>query len=172
MVDFNKNILSQIDLHYGKVSMPKGFEINNNILTENILKQELTNSPFTFTKEWDKLNRYIVEHLTVEQDLKLINKLIIGNSYKPETVSLPICFADPLDLRNSPDYVMLYGVSTQSCFIKIYYDNFTHNKLILKNLTINKYSIDRFKPKNLSYNSVNFSLVSGLLLAPGRKPPR
>ena len=56
MVDFNKNILSQIDLHYGKVSMPKGFEINNNILTENILKQELTNSPFTFTKEWDKLN--------------------------------------------------------------------------------------------------------------------
>ena len=165
MVDFNKNILSQIDLHYGKVSMPKGFEINNNILTENILKQELTNSPFTFTKEWDKLNRYIVEHLTVEQDLKLINKLIIGNSYKPETVSLPICFADPLDLRNSPDYIMFYGVSTQSCFIKIYYDdnrrkNRTWDIELKQNYFIIFPSMQKYCIINNQKNSLNFILTT------------
>jgi hypothetical protein len=32
---------------------------------------------------------------------------------------------DPVDLRNSPDFVLLYGVKIKkdSCFIRIYYDD-------------------------------------------------
>lgn len=123
MVDIKEIILSKINLITGTVSMPKGFEIDNNLLVENILKSKLTDSPFPFSKDWDKLNRFIVEHIIVEHNINLVNKNIFANYYKPETTSLPIQNCDPLDYRNSPDYTCLYGVSTESCFIKIYYDD-------------------------------------------------
>ena len=30
---------------------------------------------------------------------------------------------DELDLRNSPDYTMLYGVNVDKCSVRIYYDS-------------------------------------------------
>ena len=123
MVDIKQTILSKINLITGSILMPKGFEIDKDILVDNILKSNLTDSSLPFTKEWDKINKYIIEHILVEENIILYNKESFGNMYKPETTSLPIQNLDPLDYRNSPDYVCLYGVSTKSCFIKIYYDD-------------------------------------------------
>jgi len=123
MVDIEKNILSKIDLYSGKILMPKGFEIKKDILQNDIIKHNLNDCPFPFSREWDKLNTYLNEHIRVEYKFNLINKLTTGYMFKPNEVSYPEKDIDELDLRNSPDYTMLYGVSLNNCLIKIYYDD-------------------------------------------------
>jgi len=122
-VEIKKNILSQIDLYYGYVSMPKGFEINQNKLSSDILKSKFTNSEFPFSKTWDMLNTYIREHINVEYGFQLINKQTWGDMYKANQQTIPLLNINPVDLKNSPDYTCLYGVKVDKCFVKIHYDN-------------------------------------------------
>ena len=54
-----KKVLSEVSLYYGKVSMPKGFEIDRSVLATKILNQSfknLTDSSvnFPFSKSWRK----------------------------------------------------------------------------------------------------------------------
>ena len=49
-----KIVLSEIDLHYGKIDMPKGFEIDRDKLQKDILLSNIKNCEFPFSKEWDK----------------------------------------------------------------------------------------------------------------------
>ena len=37
--------------------------------------------------------------------------------------NLPESETNKVDLRNSPDYVMLYGVDVENCNVRIYYDD-------------------------------------------------
>ena len=111
----HKKVLSEIDLHYGKIDMPKGFEIDRDKLQSDILSSQIKNSTFPFTRELDKLNTYIREHINVEYQFTLVNKEIWGNAYKPKELSIPLLNIDPVDLRNSPDYTFLYGVNVKDC---------------------------------------------------------
>ena len=61
-----KNKLSEIAIYYGDVSMPKGFEIDRNKLQEDILKHQIQDCPFPFSREWDKLTTYLREHINLE----------------------------------------------------------------------------------------------------------
>jgi hypothetical protein len=123
MVDIKKNILSQIDLYSGTISMPKGFEIDKNTLQQDIITQQIQDCPFPFSREWDKLNTFLREHILLEYNFTLINKLTVGYMFKPNEISYPEKDVDELDLRNSPDYTMLYGVSLNNCSVRIYYDS-------------------------------------------------
>ena len=116
-----KNKLSEIAIYYGDVSMPKGFEINCNKLQEDILKSQINNKDFPYSREWDKLNTYLREHINVEYGFCLINKKTWGNVYKPKEISIPLLNIDPVDLRNSPDYTLLYGVNVKDCSVRIHY---------------------------------------------------
>ena len=118
-----KKVLSEIALYYGDVSMPKGFEIGRNKLKEDILKSQINNKDFPYSREWDKLNTYLREHINLEYGFCLINKETWGNVYKPKEISIPLLNIDPVDLRNSPDYTLLYGVSVKDCSIRIHYDD-------------------------------------------------
>jgi hypothetical protein len=118
-----KNILSQIVLYHGDVSMPKGFEINRNKIQEDILSSNINNKEFPYSREWDKLNTYLREHINVEYGFQLVNKKTWGNVYKPQEISIPLLNIDPVDLRNSPDYTLLYGVNVKDCSVKIHYDD-------------------------------------------------
>ena len=69
------------------------------------------------------LNTYIREHIGVEYDIRLINKETWGNVYKPNEITIPLLNIDPVDLRNSPDYTLLYGVGVKDCMVKIHYDD-------------------------------------------------
>jgi len=122
-VEIKKNILSQIDLYYGNVSMPKGFEIDRDKLSEDILQSTLNDSEFPFSKTWDMLNTYIREHINLEYGFQLINKKTWGNIYKPNQNTKPLLNIDSVDLRNSADYTLLYGVKTNNCFVRILYDD-------------------------------------------------
>ena len=118
-----KKILSEINLFYGDVSMPKGFEIDKNKLSTDTLKSQIEGKEFPFSRTWDMLNTFIREHINVEYDLKLINKETWGNSYKPNETTIPLLNIDPVDLRNSPDYTCLYGIKVNKCMVRIHYED-------------------------------------------------
>ena len=123
VVGMQKKVLSEIDLYYGDVAMPKGFEIDRDKLQTDILSSPINNKEFSYSREWDKLNTYLREHINVEYGFQLVNKKTWGNVYKPKEISIPLLNIDPTDLRNSPDYVLLYGVNVKDCSVRIYYDD-------------------------------------------------
>ena len=120
-----RNILSNISLYYGQIEMPEGFAINREKLREDILSFTVNNTEFSFSKSWDMLQTYIREHINLEYNFTLVPKKTIGNIYKPNQHSHSYLQVDPVDLRNSPDYVMLYGVNVgkDSCKVYIEYDD-------------------------------------------------
>ncbi len=118
----HKKVLSEIALHYGTIDMPKGFEINRDKLQSDILSSQIKDLKFPYSREWDKLNTYMREHINVEHNFSLINKETWGNVYKPKEISIPLLNIDPVDLRNSPDYTFLYGVNVKDCSVRIHYD--------------------------------------------------
>ena len=69
-----KKVLSEIGLYYGDVAMPKGFEIDRDKLQSDILKSQIKNKEFPYSREWDKLNTYLREHINVEYGFQLVNK--------------------------------------------------------------------------------------------------
>ena len=117
-----KKVLSEIDLHSGIINMPPKFEINSEKLQEDILSSQLKNEELPYSREWDKLNTYMREHVNVEYGFVLINKRSWGNVYKPKEISIPLLNIDPIDLKNSPDYTFLYGVNVKNCGVRIHYD--------------------------------------------------
>ena len=121
----HKIILSQIDLHFGQVEMPKGFEIDREKLSSDILTSTIYNREFPFSRSWDMLQTYLREHINLQYGFTLVHKKTIGNIYKPRQYSNSLLQIDPVDLRNSPDYVMLYGVNVgkDSCKVFIEYDD-------------------------------------------------
>ena len=118
-----KKVLSKIDLHYGTIDMPKGFEIDRDKIQKDILNSQITDSPFPFSREWDKLSTYIREHMNLEYQFTLVNKETWGNVYKPQEISIPLLNIDPIDLRGSPDYTFLYGVNVKDCSVRIHYED-------------------------------------------------
>jgi len=118
-----KKVLSEQALYFGNVDMPKNFEIDQKKLTQNILESNFTDKEFPFSKTWDMLNTYIRDHVNVEYNINLINKQSWGDIYKPNQMSMPLINVDPVDLKNSPDFTMLYGVSVKNSMVRIHYED-------------------------------------------------
>ena len=118
-----KKVLSEIDLYYGMIDMPKGFEINREKLQSDILSSQIKNSEFPFSRTRDMLNTYLRDHVNLEYGFTLVNKETWGNIYKPKEISIPLLNIDPVDLKNSADYTFLYGVNVKDCMVKIHYDD-------------------------------------------------
>ena len=118
-----KKVLTEQALYFGDVSMPKGFEINYYQLSHDTLQSNFTNEKFLFSRTWDMLNTYIREHINLKYTINLINKDTWGTIYKPLEISTPLLNVDPVDLRNSPDYTLLYGVQVKDCSVRIHYDD-------------------------------------------------
>jgi len=121
----HKKILSEVSIHYGEVKMPKNWKINQDQLIKDILLQKSLCQDFPFSRNWDILNTYIKDYFNLKNNIQLINKKTWGDIYKSKESSFPLLQVDPVDLRNSPDFVLLYGVKIKkdSCFIRIYYDD-------------------------------------------------
>ena len=121
-MEMKKKVLAEIDLYYGDIEMPKGFEIDCKKLQTDILNSQINNKKFPFSRTWDMLNTYLREHIKLEYGFTLVNKASWGNVYKPEEISVPLLHIDPVDLKNSPDYTLLYGVNVKDCSVRIHYD--------------------------------------------------
>ena len=69
------------------------------------------------------LNTYIRDHINLEYSLNLINKDTFGDIYKPKETSQPFINVDPVDLKGSPDFTLLYGVQVKDCMVRINYED-------------------------------------------------
>ena len=118
-----KKVLTEQALYFGDVSMPKGFEIDRDKLSGDILQSTFTDSEFPFSRTWDMLNTYMRDFIGLDYNINLVNKNSWGDIYKPNQTSKPLLNVDPVDLRNSPDFTMLYGVKVDKCWVKIYFDD-------------------------------------------------
>ena len=118
-----KKVLTEQSLYFGNVNMPKNWEIDRNELSGYILQSNIRNSEFLFSRTWDKLNTYIRDFIKVKHDISLVNKDTFGNIYKPGETSQPFINVDPVDLRNSPDFTLLYGVKVKDCNVRIHYED-------------------------------------------------
>ena len=156
-----KKVLSEIALYHGDVAMPKDWEIDPIDLAHHILHSQLQNKEFLYSKTWDKLNTYIREHIKLEYNINLVNQKTWGNIYSPHETTLPLLNVDPVDLRNSPDYTLLYGVKVKDCNVRINYDDnrkkgrswdiaLTNNKFIMFPST-NMYSISNDQKDSLNF---------------------
>ena len=118
-----KKVLTDQSIYYGNVSMPKHWEIDQIELSHYILQSNLTDTKLKFSKTFDKLNTYIKDFIRLEYSINLVNKETWGNIYKPNETTTPLLNVDPVDLRNSPDFTMLYGVKVKDCNVRIHYED-------------------------------------------------
>ena len=119
----NKKVLTEQALYYGDVSMPEHWEIDRVELVHHILHSSLTNKKLQFSQTFDKLNTYMRDFIGLEHSINLVNKSTWGNIYKPNETTIPLLNIDPVDLRNSPDFTLLYGVKVKDCMVRIHYED-------------------------------------------------
>ena len=155
-----KKVLTEQALYYGDVTMPKDWDIDRDKLLNDILQSKIKNTEFPFSIPWDMLNTYICEHINLEYKIQLIYKKTWGDSYKPNQQTKPLLTVDPVDLRHSPDFTLLYGVNVNNCSVRIYYDSnrrkgrswdipLTNNKFIMFPST-NMYTLTNKQKESLN----------------------
>jgi hypothetical protein len=83
----HKKVLSEIDIYFGQIEMPEGFEIDREKLCTDILLSTIYNREFPFSRSWDMLQTYLREHINLEYNFTLVNKKTIGNIYIPRQYS-------------------------------------------------------------------------------------
>jgi len=118
-----KKVLSEQAIYLGDVKMPLGYEIDPFEMSKAIFESTYTGKEIPFYKTWDRLNKYIIEHLRVKYGLRLVNKKTWGTMYLPDEKSNPLRETDLNDLKNSPDFVCLYGINAADVTVRIYYDD-------------------------------------------------
>ena len=156
-----KKVLTEQALYYGDVAMPKDWDIDRDKLAEDTLKSQLTNKQFPFSRTWDMLTTYIRDHVKLNYGFSLVNKETRGNIYKPGETTIPLLNIDPIDLRNSPDFTLLYGVKVKDCMVRIHYeDNRRKGRSWDITLTNNKFimfpSTNMYYLTNNQKDSLNF----------------
>ena len=157
----HKKVLSEVSLFYGDVEMPKGWDIDRDKLSSDILQSSFTNKEFPFSRTWDMLNTYMRDHIGLEYGINLINKKTFGDIYKPTQTTSPLLQIDPVDLRNSPDFVLLYGVKVDKCMVRVHFeDNRRKGRSWDIELTNNKFimfpSTNMYFITNNQKDSLNF----------------
>ena len=118
-----RQVLTEQSLFYGDIDMPKGFEIDQEKLTNDILQSTFNSKEFPFSRTWDMLNTYMRDFIGLDYGINLVNKSTWGKNYKPAETTIPLLNIDPVDLCNSPDFTMLYGVKVKDCFVRIHYED-------------------------------------------------
>tara|TARA_R100001377_G_scaffold28389_1_gene15344 strand:+ start:676 stop:1179 length:504 start_codon:yes stop_codon:yes gene_type:complete len=118
-----KKVLTEQAIYCGDVSMPKHWEIDRVDLAHHILNSTLNNKEQEFSQTYDKLTTYVREHILIKHNICLVEKKTWGNIYKPNETTTPLLEVNPVDLKNSPDFTLLYGVKVKNCNVQIHYDD-------------------------------------------------
>jgi len=118
-----KKVLSEQALYYGDVDMPKGWDVDREALINDALLAKIKKQNFPFSKNWDRLNLYIKEHIGLDYGVTLVYKNNWCSYYKPEETTKPFINVDAVDLKNSADFTCLYGVKVKDCDVTILFDD-------------------------------------------------
>jgi hypothetical protein len=165
-----KKVLTEQALYHGDVSMPKDWEIDEIDLAHHILHSTFKDTAVLPSRTLDKLNVYIKDFINLKYDIRLIEQKLWGNIYKPQQKSNPLLHVDPVDLKNGPDFILLYGVQVEDCNVRIHYDDnrrkgrswdmpLTNNKFIMFPST-NMYYITNDQKDSLNFiQSITYEYV-------------
>ena len=131
-----KKVLSETDLYIDSVHV---IEIDRNKIKSGIINSFVAEKRLSKNKKdynyedfevplsipLQQLKAYIKDHFRVDYDKTLIPQKDWGNIYNTHESSLNRSPVDPELLKNSPDYVCLYGVDVakDSCELVIEYDD-------------------------------------------------
>jgi len=118
-----KKVLSEQGIYFGEVKMPKGFDINRFDLILSGFSSLLKNEKIKFSKNFDQLNKYIIDHIRLNYNVNLVNQDTWFDMFSSNEKTDPLLNVDPVDLRNSPDYTLLYGLGTSNCHVRVYFDD-------------------------------------------------
>jgi len=156
-----KKVLTEQAIYTDEIKLPKGFEINPFDLSQGVLKKLFLDKNSIQSKHFDQLNRYIIENCELRHKLKLINKKTWGTIFTPNEEYTCLSSVDPIDLKNSPDFVCLYGINTEECYVTIFYhDNRRKGKNIKLPLKYNSFimfpSTNTYTISNNQKSSLNF----------------
>ena len=84
-----RQVLTEVDLHYGIIDMPKGFEIDSDQLIKDTLNHKIYSKEFPFSRTLDMLHTYLREHITLEhqftlvdQEFKILNFCLYPKTFK------------------------------------------------------------------------------------------
>ena len=131
-------VLSKINLIYGFIDSPKGFKINRTKIKEDIIQSffKKDNVP-SYNPQYNKnnfiidqsqpliwLQDYLRDHINCEFGFTLIPKISYGTVLATNEQTILKNNVDPVDLRNSSDFTLLYGVDLkQPVEVVIEYDD-------------------------------------------------
>lgn len=121
----NKTTLSELAVYDGNLNLPNGLEFNKESLRADILVYSSTDKPFPYSKNLDILDNYVSDYFNLKDKKYLIRRNISGIILNRNEQTEYLLEADPMDLRNATDYVMLYGVKVKdgSCNVVFKYDD-------------------------------------------------
>jgi hypothetical protein len=125
-MEIKKIKLSEKIIYHGEVKMPEGFELDNSSFVKDIfLSQFYKNYKAPANIEQQRLHTYINEFINLKFKINLISLNSYGLFFEKNEKSKTILEINRLNLHESPDYVMLYGVEIddKSCIINIKYDD-------------------------------------------------
>lgn len=123
----HKKVLSEIDLYFGMVDMPKYFEINREELKSNLLSSVLKDkyfsnssvisTPFDYKmlngKAFTMLNTYLIENFRLKHEVNIINSFNFGSIFNEKESSITKNLVNEHDLSSSPDYTCIYGIELE-----------------------------------------------------------
>ena len=166
-----KLTLTEQSIYHGDISMPKGYEINTTELCLKAFESYLTGKKVIHSKEWEKLNRYIVENIRLRFKRVISFRDRYDHIYLPNEISEPQLNLDFTNLPESPDWVVLYGMKVEDCNVTILYDDnrkknlkwtipLTDNKFIMFPAS-NQYFISNTQKANLNFIMFNTYVTIG-----------
>lgn len=144
--------LTEQSIYHDDILMPKGFEINTNELCLKAFEGYLKGKKFIYSKEWEKLNTYIIENMRLRYKRNIENRDTYNQIYLPNEITEPQLNIDYTDLPKSADWILLYGVRVKDCNVTILYDD---NKK--KNL---KWTIPLTDNKFIMFPASNYYFIS------------
>jgi hypothetical protein len=75
---YAKESINRTKFIFGDIDMPKGFEIDQEKLTNDILQSSFSNKQFPFSRTWDMLNTYMRDFIGLDYGINLVNKSFLG----------------------------------------------------------------------------------------------
>ncbi len=78
-----KKVLTEKAIYFGKPSMPKGYEIDNESLFVDIAGSNAYDIKFPYSKPWQLLTTYVTEHINLHFGISICNAETWGEVIYP-----------------------------------------------------------------------------------------
>lgn len=183
-----KQILSEIDVYYGTVDMPKHYEINREELKASLLSSVLKDKFFKNDiviqnsndfemlngKAFTMFNTYIIEYFLLRHKRSIFNSFNFGSIFEENESSITKNLINKYKISESPDYTCIYGIDVKNGSQQLIIE-YSNKRLVEQFLTVelrdNEYvifpsTLNYFFTKNNS-NKINSYMTTTYNIANG-----